>query len=290
MEQTSTQSPGESLAVMKTSKPLSEQGSEKRQLIRDYLVKFSLNCNEPLGDLAMQGYQQLWEESFVDLSYAVLSAALAKTVQRCRFFPKVADIRGEIDEAKTAATQGAAEIEWQRMLDLRRRYWSPDMPGGFSRGMPKLSERVQRATNASGVFKLQDCEPDTLHVWAKKRFIESYINFDKIEEFLLPDGEIKNLLAVAAQTKALPSINVPFQVLHERGLKHAEHLKKSGPAREGFSQVARLSNLWNSEEERTEAYRALQKEKETNPAVAAKVRSQKAALEAKGFDCSQPAR
>lgn len=275
---------------MKTSKPHSEQGTEKRQLIRDYLVKFSLNCNEALGDLAMQGYQQLWEESFADLSYAVLSAALAKTVQRCRFFPKVADIRGEIDAAKEAATQAAADMEWQRMLDLRRCYWSPDMPGGFSRSMPTLSERVQRAANASEVFKLQDCGPEALHVWGKKRFIDSYTNFDKIEQFLLPEGEVKNLLAAVAQTKVLPPISVPFRVLHERGLKHAEQLKKSEPARKGFSQVARLANLWESEEEREEAYRALGKDKETSPAAAAKVRSQIAALEAKGFACSQPAR
>lgn len=227
MEQTCTQSVDESLLAMKTSKPRLEQVSDKRQLIRDYLVKFSLNCNEALGDLAMQGYQQLWEESFTDLSYAVLSAALAKTVQRCRFFPKVADIRGEIDEARVAATQGAAEIEWQRMLDLRRRYWSPDMPGGFSRGMPTLTERVQTAAKASGVFTLQDCGQEALHVWGKKRFIDSYTNFDKIEQFLLPEGEIKTLLAGIAQTKTLPAASVPFQILHERGMRHAERLKES---------------------------------------------------------------
>jgi hypothetical protein len=38
---------------------------------------------------------------------------------------------------------------------------------------------------------------DALHTWAKKRFVESFIAFGEREhdQFLLPSGELKELLA-----------------------------------------------------------------------------------------------
>jgi hypothetical protein len=132
-------------------------------------------------------------------------------------------------------------MEWERVLECRRLYWNPDMPGGFSSAMPKLSERVQRAARASGVFKLIDCEPEDLHVWAKKKFIESYIAWEQLEQdqFLLPDGEVKNLLAGVAQAKALPSAEVSFEQLHARGLAYSEELKASGCTRSDIQREMR---------------------------------------------------
>ncbi len=219
--------------MVRISEPHSTQHTEKSRLIRDSIVNFSLNCNEPLNDLSMQGYLQLWEESFADLSYAILAAAFAKTIRTCKFFPKVADVRGEIDGAIETATEQAAEIEWGKVLDLRRMYWNPDMPGGFSRGMPQLSERVQQAARASGVFR--DFEStEGLHVWAKKRFIESYITWGELEQdrFFLSDGELKNLLTDAAQAKTLPLARNSFADLYERGLQYAKKIKEPESAAE----------------------------------------------------------
>jgi hypothetical protein len=65
----------------------------------------------------------------------------------------------------------------------------------------------------------------------KKRFIESYLAWEALEQdrFLLPDGELKNLLSGLGETKVLPSSEIPFTDLHERGLRYAEELKKTGP-------------------------------------------------------------
>jgi hypothetical protein len=298
MEQTCTQSPGESLPLTTISSKRSQPSElrDKSDLIRLWIGKLSVNAGQALTPTALGVFEAIWQDDFADLDYTILEAAFRNTLRECKFWPvKVADIRGHIEHAKETATNEAAEEGWARVLEIRRVNWNPDIPGPFDRAVANLSERVRQAARAAGVwrdFTSEEFKKGALHTWVKKRFVESFIAYGELEQdrFLLPDGEIKNLLAAAAQTKALPSINVPFQVLHERGLKHAEHLKKSDPARRGFSQVARLSNLWKSEEERAEAYRALQKEKETSPDVVAKVRDQKAALEAKGFDCSQPAR
>lgn len=161
----------------------------------------------------------------------MLEAAFRKTLQSCKYWPiKVADIREHIDRTKQTALAEAADLEWQRVLALRRAYWNPDFPGGFTRGMPRLSERTQAACRAAGVFR-EVSEPDQLHVWRKKRFIESYLAWEALEQdqFLLPDGELRNLLSGLAETKVLPSSEIPFNDLHERGLRYAEELKKTGP-------------------------------------------------------------
>jgi hypothetical protein len=231
----------ESQALVKTCEPHSKrsESQSKSGLIRESIAKLALNAGQALDTTALAVYQTLWEEGFEDLPYGVLEAAFRKTLRECKFWPvKIADIREHVDRTKETAVTAAADLEWQRVLDLRRMYWSPDMPGGFSRGMPKLAERVDRAVRASGVFKLQDCEPEALHVWAKKRFIESYLAWAELEQeqfiesylawaeleqeqFLLPDGELKDLLAGVAETKALPE-SVSFTNLHARGLAYEQ--------------------------------------------------------------------
>jgi hypothetical protein len=216
------------------------------------LLKLALNAGQALDATTMSVYQALWEDAFEDLSYSVLEGAFKMTLREAKYWPiKVADIRQHIDRTHEAASAEAAEIEWQRMLDLRRGYWAPDMPSGFLRGMPKLQERVQRAANASGVFKLQDCEPDVLHVWGKRRFIESYIRYGELDQFLLPDGDLKNVLFGVAEKMTLPSPDV-FAESRARGLAYAEKIKSAGVA-----PGRRL--LWKSREEREIAYKTLEK-------------------------------
>lgn len=173
--------------------------------------------------------ETLWLEGFDDLPYDVLEAAFKKALKVCKFWPvKVADIREHVERTKKTASGEAAERAWQYVLDLRRRFWNPDMPGGFSRGMPKLSDRIAQAARAAGVFRDFD-SVEGLHVWAKKRFVESYLAWGELEQdrFLLPDGELKNLLAGVAQTRALPGSGETYQEMRDRGLRYAQDLKTS---------------------------------------------------------------
>jgi hypothetical protein len=181
-------------------------------------------------------FESIWQEGFEDLEYGVLEAAFKTTLRECSFWPvKVADVRSRIERAKEIATTEAAEQAWLRVLELRRRFWNPDMPGGFSRGMPELSPRIDRAARAAGVFRDHETV-EALHVWAKKKFLESFTRWDEAGESqnLLPEGEIKNLLTEFAQTKVLPAPVTDFHGLHERGLRYAEQNKMLG-AYEGAS-------------------------------------------------------
>lgn len=203
------------------------RNQSKTDLVRVWILKFALNAGQTLDSTAVGVYTALWCESFDDLPANVLEAAFRKAIRACRFWPvKIADILEHVDNAKETATCEAADQAWERVLDLRRRFWNPDMPGGFSRGMPELSPRIERAARAAGVFRDHETV-EALHVWAKKKFIESFIRWDEAGESqnLLPDGEIKHLLTDAAQAKALPAPAVDFHALHERGLRYAEQNK-----------------------------------------------------------------
>ena len=177
----------------------------KTVLIREWIVKLALNAGQELDVTAVGVYEALWNEGFEDLAYSVLKAAFKKTLKTCKYWPvKVADIREHVTQAERNATTMEADNAWQRVLKLRRLFWNPDMPGGFSRGMPRLDERTEQAARAAGVFRDHD-SLEALHVWVKKKFIESYIAWGELmqDEFLLPEGELRDLLADAAQ-KLLP--------------------------------------------------------------------------------------
>jgi hypothetical protein len=223
----------------------------RNDLIREWVLKFALNAGQTLNDEAVGVYTALWCDEFRDLPATVLESAFRKAIRACRFWPvKIADILEQVEHAKETATCEAADRAWERILELRRRFWNPDMPGGFSRGMPTLSPRIERAARAAGVFRDHETV-EALHVWAKKKFIESFTRWDEAGESqsLLPDGEIKNLLAEFAQAKALPVPQVDFRALHERGLRYAEQNKllttygETSPAicRNGIRKSARKS-------------------------------------------------
>lgn len=196
-------------------------------LISEWVAKLAINAGAALDAKTQVVYKALWIDGLGDLSPQVLRAAFQKTLKECAYWPvKVADIRKHIARAETNAAKLAAEESWERVLELRRVYWNPDMPGGFSRGVPRLSPRVAQAARAAGVWR-DFPTTEALHVWAKKQFVESFIAWGETEQdkMLLPDGEIKNLLAEYAETKALPAPQVSFEVLHKRGLQYAEECR-----------------------------------------------------------------
>jgi hypothetical protein len=134
-----------------------------------------------------------------------LESLFKKAIKTCKFFPKVSEILAPLETVKQAALPEEASEAWQRVLAIRREHYNPDIPQYLARAVRNLPERIQRAARAAGVFQ-EVSDPDQLHVWRKKRFIESYLAWEEIEEnqFLLPDGEFKDALSALAEAKALP--------------------------------------------------------------------------------------
>jgi hypothetical protein len=176
-----------------TSKPLDS-------LIREWLVRF---CTEHEKDVAPK--LPLWLEAFAGMDADTLESLFKRAFRTCRFFPKVSEILEPLRKAKETAAPEAADLEWQKVLALRRQHYNPDIPQHLALHVRGLSERTQTACRASGVFR--DFETtEQLYTWAKKRFVESYLAWETLEQdqFLLPDEELKNLITEAARSKALP--------------------------------------------------------------------------------------
>jgi hypothetical protein len=237
MEQTPTLLSGESLPLTTISSKRSQPSErrDKSDLIRLWIGKLSVNAGQALTPTALGVFEAIWQDDFADLDYTVLEAAFRKTLRECKFWPvKVADIREHIEHAEETATNEAAEEAWARVLEIRRVHWNPDIPGPFDRAVAELSERVRQAARAAGVwrdFTSAEFEKGALHTWAKKRFVESFTAYGELErdEFLLPDGEIKDLLAGVAQTKMLPAPSLDWSECRARGEVYRSQLAIQGP-------------------------------------------------------------
>jgi hypothetical protein len=178
--------------------------SDSDSLIREWLFRFGVEHKEDIAPRL-----PVWLEAFGGMDAGTLEILFQRAMRSCKFFPKVSEILEPMRTVKQSAMDDAGERAWQRVLEIRRVHWDPDIPGPFDRAVAGLSERVRQAARVAGVFReftADEYERGALHTWAKKRFIESFHAWDELEQgkFLLPDGETKKLLIECAETKALP--------------------------------------------------------------------------------------
>lgn len=179
-------------------------------------MRLALNSGVALEPGTRAVYVKLWTESFADLDDSKLNAAFQKTLLtwgsefgKVGKLPTVGDIRGHLDATAQKELASRADLEWQKLLDYIRRYYWADGP--WQHKAPKLPEKVRVSCNAAGGFAwLNECDRGAL-VWAKKAFVESFTAWEEMkkDQFLLPEGALRNLLIEAASERALLSGPVP---------------------------------------------------------------------------------
>ena len=195
-------------------------------IARQYLVKFAEICQREFTP----ALTEIWSEQLRDVAPELLQAACNRLMKTWTsgFLPTPGAVRAQIDVATRNATTEAAERAWQIVLDLRRLHWNPDLPRELSQRLALLPEQIQQAARAASIFRDFESGKD-LHVWAKQRFIESFNSWAELEQdqFLLPGGELKGLLAGVAATKSLPASGETWEEMRERGLAYATQVKSS---------------------------------------------------------------
>jgi hypothetical protein len=137
----------------------------------------------------------IYADLLSDLNAEMLTTACRRAVRVCRFFPTVADIRAQIDDAAAKCLELEAETQWQELLAWTQRNVYPDT--GISEGAPKLTPEVEHAARAAGGVRfLEHCTVDQL-VWCRKTFIAAYKNVCETEqvEQLLGERQAKQILA-----------------------------------------------------------------------------------------------
>jgi hypothetical protein len=182
-----------------------ERSDSTARLIKEWLFRFGVEHNVDVAPRL-----PLWLEAFRGMDPATLERLFRRAIKSCHFFPKVSDILQPIEDSPIG--QAEAELKWMRVLDYVRVYYSPDLPGGISRGAPRITERTMTAIRAAGGLAwLNDCSREELQ-WAKKRFVESYAAWAtlKRDEYLLPDDSpVKALLSEACKPLPSPRDNWP---------------------------------------------------------------------------------
>jgi hypothetical protein len=175
-----------------------EHSDSTDALIREWLFRFGVEHKEDVAPRL-----PLWLEAFGGMDADTLEKLFRRAIRSCKFFPRVAEILEPIESSPLG--QQEAELKWTRVLDYCRIYVTPDLP--VPSYAPKITERTMTAIRAAGgLYWIQSCPSDDL-VWAKKAFIESYAAWAvlKRDEYLLPDGPVKNLIAGIAEVKELPA-------------------------------------------------------------------------------------
>jgi hypothetical protein len=171
-------------------------GQTKVNLIRKWVTIFALNAGQSLDATAIGIYESMWITALADVSEPLLEQAFVRALRRVKFWPiKVADIREHIGRMEKANDESSAEMAWQQILDIRRTCYNPDIPQYLSRALSKLNERIRTAARAAGVFREHDTV-ESLHVWCRKRFVESFIAWGERErdEVFLPPGRVLNMV------------------------------------------------------------------------------------------------
>ena len=167
-------------------------------MIREWLVRFGTNHERAIAPLIA-----LWEDELADISPVLLEKTFRQVLRTSRFFPTIAEVRAQIDQANANGLHLEIEEAWSRALDWVQRYFHPDL--GVARGAPELPGAIQHAIRAAGGLQwIESCSASELQ-WAKKRFVEDFtrVHETRQSEHLLTRPEARRILSDL--TKAEPA-------------------------------------------------------------------------------------
>jgi hypothetical protein len=195
------------------------------------VVRFALNADKPLNAKEQAVYCATWEEGFADIDAGRLKAAFVACLRSHTFktIPTLGDIRQHLQKAEHNAIEEQAAQKWDGVVGYAERL-SPDI---CEKNPRRISEQTRRAINAAGGLDyIRECDMESLQ-WARKRFVEAYVRYAELrqDEYLLPPGEARNLLAACAAEKSVvrvleatddrPSVPKPPKILDSRPIPPA---------------------------------------------------------------------
>lgn len=185
---------------LSTTSP-SPDSSARSRVIREWLVRFGTEWSEPIDARIA-----LWEDELADLSPESIEQACRITLRTHRFgFPKIADLRAQIEKAQTCVADLEAAAAWENYLSHIKRFFHADI--GWSRGTPRLSAIIEHCGRAAGGAHWVECCPETELQWARKRFLDAYklVHETKQVENLIGEGEAKEILRRLSAPLVTPS-------------------------------------------------------------------------------------
>ena len=121
---------------------------------------------------------RVYEEALADLPDAALEAAAMNCLNRCTFFPRVAELRGA---AQDAAFQAMGYVSGEMAYIEIQRYYDS---GG--RLEPSTGLALEALDHIGGIWAIRTSDrPD----WTRKAYIDTYnalVGYSKAHEYALP--------------------------------------------------------------------------------------------------------
>lgn len=177
-----------------------QPGSRTAQIVREPVIRLAESIRKggaayPLTSILTS----LWVDVFAlsNLTSQQIDAVFDEAGRSLKFWPSAAEVLGFISTAEKISNEAKAAMKFEQVLQYIRHHFHPHLG---VRGGPRISERTCRAINAAGgLAYLSECSKESL-VFARKRFLEEYRRWEELkqDEYLLPDGKVKKLLADTA--------------------------------------------------------------------------------------------
>jgi hypothetical protein len=158
---------------------------------------YSIDRRDPI--VVTEDIYAIYGENLADLSAEQLDIACRSAGETCKYFPKPADIRAQLESAKSNALELNAEQSWQDVLT--RIHWNT--PRRFS----AQTEHAIRA--AGGIRYIERCSEEQL-VWCRREFLKAYRNINETARatWLLTETEAKRMLSEVEQRRSAP-VEIP---------------------------------------------------------------------------------
>ncbi len=179
--------------------------SQTKKLVAQHLIRLAELIRKDGAPYPLTAQLvDIWTDVFqrANVEPVQIRAAFQKAEEVCKFWPSPADVLELIAKAGRNAAEAEAGRKWQQVLDYIRIHYNPDIA---SKNAPRITERTHRAISAAGgLAHIADCGLESRQ-WARKRFIEAYLRWAELQqdEYLLPPGEVGDLLAECAASKSV---------------------------------------------------------------------------------------
>ncbi len=185
--------PSSELATTSKQRDSSNSG----EAVRKWLVV----CGEVYRQELTPALVGVWKKLLHDLDPKTINRGFEDVLKTSKFFPTPAEFFAAIQPPAEAAALIDAENAWQLALEYVREFVCPGLPCYG----PPLEPQMQFAVRAAGGLTFLECCSAENLIWAKKRFLEAWGAYRKVESFdMLPECEVKTLLREFAGKKALP--------------------------------------------------------------------------------------
>ena len=194
------------------------------EILFNAIVKWLLILGKNYRIEVVEGVPEIWAEAFKDLTASQFEACCAKHLQTGKFFPTVADIRGNIEAPIKDAGQLESERAWDKVLMISDRWGIDEETHEFipiySKGKlnypPPLTTAEDYALRQIGWYQAIDRQDPEKMTWMRRDFIAAHKRFVETNGLQELPAASAGMLGAGAQPKLPPAMSSLGEILKHK--------------------------------------------------------------------------